>query len=532
MSIRRRLTLSFATILGLFALNLVLFKWSNAQRADAVRSLESAVKRQVIVTEMHRQIEDRRREIELFSRLESNAALGPAALEDLRRQMNSISNQLRELKLLARGESLALAEQFGAFFNDLRESWTIFGVSFGGENHATAITELVLRGEPLSDRSLEALSALRTHEGKEVIRASQTFKEVTDLTDSLTLSIFLASVGLAGLVAMRISRHVGLGLSRLNEGVSAIGQGDLSNRIEIQSSDELGLLAGSFNQMAENLDTARNELAGAADRLEQHNRAIEEERSRAEQLLTNILPHEVAEELRAKGHVDPKYFEDVSILFTDFVGFSLASEKMAAEELVEFLNKQFTAFDQITERYGLEKLKTIGDSYMCAGGLPVRNPSHPVDIVLAAFEMVHAVESAFPPGAEKPWSIRVGIHTGPVIAGVVGIQKFAFDVWGETVNQSSRMESGSEPGQINISESTYARVKDFFACRKRGKLLTKEKRKVAMYFADDLLPKLMDDHQVSPPPAFVRRYRIYFQEDPPDFPSFLIDRSHDTRQAS
>lgn len=241
----------------------------------------------------------------------------------------------------------------------------------------------------------------------------------------------------------------------------------------------------------------------------------------SESLLLNILPGEVADELRAKGLVSPKYFEDVTILFTDFVGFTLSTEKLAAEELVELLHDYFTAFDQIITRYKLEKMKTIGDSYMCISGLPNRNPAHPVDMVMAAFEMLEAVRQRQRPDRLAQWKVRIGIHTGPVIAGVVGINKFAFDIWGDTVNYSSRMESSGEANRINLSERTYSRVKDFFACEYRGKVLTKEKRELDMYFANGVLPVLLNGSGHAPPPAFVRRYNVYFQKDPPSFPAFL-----------
>jgi class 3 adenylate cyclase len=251
----------------------------------------------------------------------------------------------------------------------------------------------------------------------------------------------------------------------------------------------------------------------------------------SESLLLNILPGEVADELRAKGLVSPKYFEDVTILFTDFVGFTLSTEKLAAEELVELLHDYFTAFDQIVARYRLEKMKTIGDSYMCISGLPSRNPAHPIDTVLAAFEMLHAVEERAQRGKGAEWKVRIGIHTGPVIAGVVGINKFAFDIWGDTVNYSSRMESSGAANRINLSERTYSRVKDFLACEARGKVLTKDKRELDMYFATGILPGLLNGSE-TPPPAFVRRYNVYFQKDPPAFPAFLVDpgKELDTRQ--
>ncbi|HLK19759.1 MAG TPA: adenylate/guanylate cyclase domain-containing protein [Bryobacteraceae bacterium] len=244
----------------------------------------------------------------------------------------------------------------------------------------------------------------------------------------------------------------------------------------------------------------------------------------SESLLLNILPGEVADELRAKGLVSPKYFEDVTILFTDFVGFTLSTEKLAAEELVELLHDYFTAFDQIITRYKLEKMKTIGDSYMCISGLPNRNPAHPVDMVMAAFEMLEAVRQRQRPDRLAQWKVRIGIHTGPVIAGVVGINKFAFDIWGDTVNYSSRMESSGEANRINLSERTYSRVKDFFACEYRGKVQTKEKRELDMYFANGVLPVLLNGSGHTPPPAFVRRYNVYFQKDPPSFPAFLAEQ--------
>jgi class 3 adenylate cyclase len=246
------------------------------------------------------------------------------------------------------------------------------------------------------------------------------------------------------------------------------------------------------------------------------------EKQLSDSLLLNILPGEVADELRAKGLVSPKYFEDVTILFTDFVGFTLSTEKLAAEDLVHMLHDYFTAFDQIVGRYKLEKMKTIGDSYMCIGGLPVRNPSHPVDTVMAAFEMLHAVQERARTDRPVQWKVRIGIHTGPVIAGVVGINKFAFDIWGDTVNYSSRMESSGEANRINLSERTYSRVKDFIECEYRGKVLTKEKRELDMYFANGILPSLVNGSEEVPPPAFVRRYNVYFQKDPSAFPACLV----------
>ncbi|MDQ1474722.1 MAG: phosphoserine phosphatase RsbU/P [Bryobacterales bacterium] len=170
------------------------------------------------------------------------------------------------------------------------------------------------------------------------------------------------------------------------------------------------------------------------------------EKALAESFLQSLMPVEIAAELRTYGSVEPRYFHDVTVLFTDFVGFTAHTESLAAEDLVMLLNGYFIAFDRVVECYGIEKLKTIGDSYMCVGGLSEQNPSHPVDAVLAALEMRNIVRAFAGDSDGSHFGVRVGLHTGPVVAGVVGARKFAYDIWGETVNFSSRMESFRVPG--------------------------------------------------------------------------------------
>jgi adenylate cyclase len=250
---------------------------------------------------------------------------------------------------------------------------------------------------------------------------------------------------------------------------------------------------------------------------------IEQQRKKTEELLLNILPPLIAQELQVEGCVQPMYFEDVTIAFADFVGFTLSTEQLPADELVSILNRYFTAFDNIMRRYGVEKLKTIGDCYMFAGGLPIRNPSHPVDTILAAFEMIHVSEEMAKDGPVA-WQLRIGVHTGPVVAGVVGIHKFTFDIWGDAVNFSSRMEASGAPGRINLSPSTYARVKDFFACEKRGKVKIKDGREVEMYFVNGIASGLMAAKSGTPLQFFKQRYRTYFRKDFQAFPEFLGTR--------
>ena len=221
----------------------------------------------------------------------------------------------------------------------------------------------------------------------------------------------------------------------------------------------------------------------------QRNR-ISKEKKRSDELLLNILPSETAEELKLNGYAEPKQFDKITVLFTDFKGFTRISETMTAKELVSELDFLFKNFDKIISKYPIEKIKTIGDAYMCAGGLPAVNTTHTADITFAALEiqkfMKEHNEKKIAEG--KPaFEIRIGIHTGPVIAGIVGIKKFAYDIWGDTVNIASRMESSGEAGKINISGAAYQVLHNLQGAEKlnfefRGKIPAKNKGEIEMYF--------------------------------------------------
>ncbi len=213
---------------------------------------------------------------------------------------------------------------------------------------------------------------------------------------------------------------------------------------------------------------------------------IKEERDKSDNLLLNILPEETALELKQFGKVQAKRFESVTVLFTDFKGFTHYAESLSPEELVETVDFYFSKFDEIMGKYDLEKIKTVGDSYMCAGGLPFPSSDHPYRIIEAAIEIAEFVQNSkqMTFDTETRFDIRIGVNTGPVVAGVVGSKKFAYDIWGDTVNIASRMESTSDAGRINISENTYELIKDKFACEYRGELEVKNRGKLKMYFVN------------------------------------------------
>ncbi|MDB5284486.1 MAG: adenylate/guanylate cyclase protein, partial [Bacteroidota bacterium] len=213
--------------------------------------------------------------------------------------------------------------------------------------------------------------------------------------------------------------------------------------------------------------------------------SLELEKKRSEELLNNILPEEVSEELKQSGKTKARSYEQVTVMFADIQGFTKISEQLSAEEIVSGIDEYFEAFDKIVERFGIEKIKTIGDAYLCAGGIPVIMEDHARKVVLAATEFLQAVVTLKNQREEqgKPgFNFRIGIHSGPVVAGVVGIKKFAYDIWGDTVNTASRMQQNSEPNRINISQSTYQLVKDHFKCEYRGEIEAKNKGKQKMYF--------------------------------------------------
>ena len=228
---------------------------------------------------------------------------------------------------------------------------------------------------------------------------------------------------------------------------------------------------------------AKRRLESQNRKIQTQNVQIQAEQRKSEGLLLNILPQEIADELKASGQATPRLYESATVLFSDFVNFTRLSAILTPKELIDELNECFLAFDEICENHGLEKIKTIGDAYMCAGGLPIPNDTHPSDAVAAALEMFQWLEQR---KHERPnahlTEMRIGINTGPVMAGVIGKKKFAYDIWGDAVNLAARLEEHGEPGSVNVSGATAAAVKNKFTAIHRGQKEVHNKGLVDMYF--------------------------------------------------
>ncbi len=245
--------------------------------------------------------------------------------------------------------------------------------------------------------------------------------------------------------------------------------------------------------------------------LKQVEQQLISEKQKSEDLLLNILPKETADELKNRGYATPRTYKYVSVMFADIKNFTQWARKVEPRDLINTLQMLFTEFDDIISRNYLEKIKTIGDAYFCAGGLPIHNKSNPFNIIIAAFEIqkiMHQVEQEISKGTGMPWKMRIGIHTGPVIAGVVGKLRTTYDIWGDTVNTANRLETACEPDKINISKATYDIVKEYFECEYRGKIEVKHMGEIDMYFVNRIKPEYSADEEGTTPNAEFKKMLV------------------------
>jgi class 3 adenylate cyclase/FixJ family two-component response regulator len=266
------------------------------------------------------------------------------------------------------------------------------------------------------------------------------------------------------------------------------------------------------------LQKSKKQLKSYAEKLKALNEeiisqkiALENEKSKTDKLLQSILPLKIANELLEKGYTQPREYKSVSILFADVIGFSDLAKSNPAIELVTRLDNYFYIFDEIIEQYGLEKIKTIGDCYMCAGGIPEENSNNAVIAVIVGLKIQATTVSLLDENNENlpRFRLRLGIHTGPVVAGVVGKNKFVYDIWGDAVNIASRIVETSEKDKVNISEETYKLVKNYFIFSERGEIITKRNYPIKMYFVERLKPEYSADEEgISPSKKLLKELNI------------------------
>jgi len=257
----------------------------------------------------------------------------------------------------------------------------------------------------------------------------------------------------------------------------------LSEKTIKQEQEKQLLLQNRKAELEQEVARRTRQVEEQKNRIELQHEELKSEKKKSDDLLLNILPAEIADELKQTGNTKARSYDQVTVMFTDFVNFTQISEQLAPEQLVEELHSCFKIFDDIMARYGMEKIKTIGDAYLAVSGLPVQTEKHATQAVKAALEILRFIENR----QGTAFRIRIGIHSGPLVAGIVGVKKFAYDIWGDTVNIASRMESSGVPGKINISEATYQLVSHEFECTYRGKISAKNKGQLDMYFVEQAL---------------------------------------------
>jgi sensor domain CHASE-containing protein/class 3 adenylate cyclase len=331
-------------------------------------------------------------------------------------------------------------------------------------------TPIIIR--PLSDEAIAGYTLLRdiNHKPALLVRAEMPREIYQQGQVSLRYLIFsLLGVGIIfSVVALFLLEKMVLSrLANLSANVEQIGTStDLSLRVFVTGNDELTTLGNTINSML--------------DALESSNQKLVAERERAEDLLLNILPPSIAKRLGQNQETIADSFEEATVLFADIVNFTNLSSQISPREIVSLLNEIFTRFDRLLERYGLEKIKTIGDSYMVVGGLPLTRPDHAEAVAEFALDMQQQIQE-FNAERGQSFSMRIGINTGPVVAGVIGLKKFIYDLWGDTVNTASRMESHGIPGAIQVSSATYERLKDKYLFEERGTIDVKGKGEMNTY---------------------------------------------------
>ena len=326
-------------------------------------------------------------------------------------------------------------------------------------------------GAPLRDPGGRCLGVLGVDITDKKMRAA------LDSAGSLALRISIAVVGLALIVSIVMGTVLTRSILALSTTVKRFADKDFSARTRVFTKDEIGQLGHSFNAMADTIQIHSEHLE---ELVRQRTQELTLEKQTSERLLLNVLPAPIADRLKTGENLIVDRFDAVSVLFADIVGFTTLSARTSPVALVTMLNELFSTFDRLAEQHGLEKIKTIGDAYMVVAGIPHPVADHATAITHMAIDMIASID-AYAKRTETHLTIRVGIHTGSVVAGVIGTKKFIYDLWGDTVNTASRMESHGLPGRVHVSEATYVLLADGFDFEKRAPIDVKGKGAMQTY---------------------------------------------------
>jgi len=344
----------------------------------------------------------------------------------------------------------------------------VFTLLESGElDNALALADTFYYNEKLINNQLSGLlSSYNSYSASAIRQSGLNQKKIVYQMLLVLIIISLTGIAGAGLLAQGIIRS-------LNKAVWFAGEIEKGNR-NVQfgniPGDEVGGLLHTLKKMLKALRESEE--------------VVLSEKKKSDDLLLNILPAEVADELKNKGSAEARHFDNVTVLFTDFKGFTTMAERLSPQQLVNELDACFRAFDHIMERHNIEKIKTVGDAYLAVCGLPHANPNHATTMVQAALEIIDFMNARKAQVGDMTFDIRVGLHTGNVVAGIVGVKKFAYDIWGDTVNTAARMEQNSDAGKINISQNVYDLVRHQFVCTYRGEIAAKNKGALGMYFVE------------------------------------------------
>ncbi len=353
--------------------------------------------------------------------------------------------------------------------NDVPDQQWAISLMHGDEYHqakADIMEPLGVFMTMINDRTLAEVQALNAHE--------RMLKWV-DMAAAVTL--LLTTIASVYLIGRRILRPI----EAMANTAHAVSDGDLSARVNLQGQSEVAAFGRTFDSMVESVEQKMMEVEHAREEVASQAQNLEHERARSEKLLLNVLPAAIADRLKDGEERIAESYPEVTVLFADIVGFTEMSERIGAKQVVDMLNEVFGLLDELAVQHGIEKIKTIGDCYMVVAGVPDRSPTHAQQIAAFALDMQQAL-ATYSEQSGRELAMRAGMHTGTVVAGIVGTSKFAYDLWGDVVNIASRMESTSEPGQVQVSDAVRVRLQDDFAFESRGDIELKGKGSMRTWY--------------------------------------------------